>query len=104
MTDEQWGRYTALMHAVQTGIAWQISIENGGADVNADANLQAHKHLRVGIDGSKSDQGALVKLLIAKGVFTEQEYNLAIIEGAEREKATYEEMLSAHLGKKITLA
>jgi hypothetical protein len=96
--------YKALLHAVQTGIGWQIAIENPEClNVNADPNLRAHKHLRTGIDGSKSDFGALAQLLISKGVFTEEEYTDAIIAGMEKEKAMFEKELSEHFGKNITL-
>lgn len=102
--EEKMQRYQQLCHAVQTGIGWTIAIENDDADVNADVNLRAHKHLRTGIDTSKSDFGAMARLLIAKGIFSEDEYIDALIDGMEREKTTYETELSAHFGKPITLA
>jgi hypothetical protein len=43
------------------------------------------------------------RLLIAKGVFTEDEYFDAVIDGMEREKASYEAGLSEIFGTKITL-
>lgn len=56
------------------------------------------KHLRVGIDLSKSDQGALATLLIEKGVFTLEEYVAAIADGVEREKEMREKELRVKLG------
>jgi hypothetical protein len=105
MTDEQFTqRYTALAHAVQTGIGWTIAIDNPKVfDINQDPNLCAHKHLRVGIDTNKSDLGALARLMIKKGVFTDEEYKLTILEGLENEKRLYEIKLSEHFGKEITL-
>jgi len=103
--EEKIERYKALCHAVQTGIGWEIAGENPTCfDINADPNLRAHKHLRVGIDVTKSDQGSLVALLIEKGVITDDEYLDAILAGAEREKALYEAHLSARFGKPVTLA
>jgi len=61
------------------------------------------KHLRVGVNSAMSDQGAIAQLLIAKGVFTEDEYAEAIAEGMRREVASYEKVLSKHFGKKVTL-
>ena len=48
-----------------------------------DFSLVQPKHLRTGLDLSKSDMGGLARLLIAKGVFTEQEYNEAITNAAK---------------------
>jgi len=62
------------------------------------------KHLRVGINVALSDMGALVKLLIAKGVITQAEYEEAATEMMEREKQRYEAHLSDLLGSKVTLA
>ena len=103
--EEKKQRYISLSHAVQTGIAWSIALENPGvADVNSDPNLRAHKHLRTGIDITKSDTGALVRLLIKKGVFTHAEYADALIEGLEREVELKERDVSQLLGRQIKLA
>lgn len=106
MTDEEFtAQYVALAHAVQTGIGWAIAIENPQVfDINADANLCAHKHLRVGIDTNKADLGSLVRLFIHKGLISDADYKTAIIEGLRNEKEMYEQKLSEHFGKKITLA
>lgn len=105
MTDEQFNqRYAALAHAVQTGIGWKIAIDNPDVfDINQDKNLCAHKHLRVGIDTNKADLGALCRLLVSKGIITDEEYKIAILEGLENEKKMYEITLSEHFGKDITL-
>jgi hypothetical protein len=50
------------------------------------------------------DHAALAKLLIDKGLITEQEYLCAIADAMEAEKARYEKHLSNLLGKTITLA
>jgi hypothetical protein len=56
------------------------------------------KHLRTGIDITKSDQGALATLLIEKGVITEAEYFKALADGMEREKEMREKQLGVKLG------
>lgn len=77
MTREQlMRRETALSHAIQSAIAFQIQ---------AGCEAATPKHLRVGVDTSKADHGALVKLLVEKGVFTEEEYFVEMIAGLERE-------------------
>jgi hypothetical protein len=103
-SEEKRARYAALLHAVQTGIAWELQLDHPEADLNTDENLRAHKHLRTGIDGSKSDHGALAELLIERGVFTLEDYEDALLRGLEREKARYERVLSERVGAKITLA
>jgi len=50
------------------------------------------------------DHGALVTLLVDKGVITDEEYLEAIAEGMEREARDYKEMLSNLLGVRVTLA
>jgi hypothetical protein len=83
--EEDRQRYLAAAHAVQTAIAFTM-----GRDTEP-------KHLRVGIDITKSDQGALATLLIEKGVITEAEYFKALADGMEREK----EMREAEMGVKL---
>ena len=61
------------------------------------------KHLGVGINSAMVDHGALVKLLIDKGVITHAEYMKAIADAMEGEKSRYEKTLSKHFGKTITL-
>lgn len=69
-------RYLELAHAVQSALAFQEQ---------AGSTKFTPKHLRVGIDITKADQGALVGLLIEKGVFTIEEFDAALIGGLEDE-------------------
>ena len=87
-------RYLAAMHAMQTGVA--IEMQQGSGDTEP-------KHLRVGINGAMCDHAALVRLLIAKGLFTEEEYVKEVADEAEREVARYEERLNAQGGPHIRL-
>jgi len=88
--------YTKKAHAMQTGVAYKME---------HDPSETSPKHLRVGINSAMVDAAALAKLLIAKGVITEDEYTTAITEEMGREVARYEAWLSEHYGgKKITLA
>jgi hypothetical protein len=57
--------YVQAAHGVQTAIAFDM--ENGGTATTP-------KHLRVGVDMSKSDMLGLAMLLISKGVITQEEY------------------------------
>jgi hypothetical protein len=51
-----------------------------------------------------SDAGGLVKLLIAKGLFTEDEYLDAITESMQNEVDRYEKLLSERLNTSVKLA
>lgn len=82
-------RYSRAAHAVQTGVA--LEKERGSKDTEP-------KHLRVGINLTKTDHAALVRLLIAKGILTEEEYYEAICESVEAEQHAYEERLGVKLG------
>lgn len=78
-------RYTRAAHALQTAV--QLDHARTGA---ADGTP---KHLRVGINLSKSDQAALVQLLISKGILTEAEYIKALADQAEAEVRAYQKRL-----------
>jgi hypothetical protein len=82
-------RYRAAAHAMQSGVAMKMNFAPGET---------TPKHLRVGINSAMSDQGALARLLIAKGVFTEDEYLEAVADGMEAEAASYEHQLREHFG------
>ena len=87
-------RYTAAAHAMQSGVATEMGINPAPTEP---------KHLRVGVNSALVDSSALAELLISKGVITEDEYLEAIAAAMEREARTYEQRLSDHFGKTITL-
>lgn len=93
-TEDLRRRYLAAMHAVQSGVAYAQQI---------DPKDGTPKHLRTGINSALVNDAALTKLLIAKGIITEVEYWTALVEEAEAEKQRYEEQLSAHYGRTISL-
>lgn len=75
-------RYTSAVHRVQSAIALRFGQELAGV---LPSIVRRFKHNRVGIDMAKAEQGELARLLIAKGVFTEEEYLEAMSVAAERE-------------------
>jgi hypothetical protein len=85
--------YTESAHRVQTAIAFLMGHDK-------DYKATTPKHLRVGIDMSKSDTCGLVRLLISKGVFTEEEYIAAITKAAQEEADSYEKTVQSVLGHK----
>lgn len=84
-------RYVRAAHRIQTAIA----AKHGSLE-------QTPKHLRVGVDLSKVDQAGLATLLMAKGVFTEEEYLKALADAAEREADMRQAELSEQYGKPVT--
>lgn len=60
------------------------------------------KHLRVGVNSAMMECSAVSRLLMAKGVITEEEYFTALAEGMEAEVSGYEEQLPPELKGKVT--
>lgn len=95
-------RYHAAAHAVQSGVAMELADDERLGNTNPSTSP---KQLRTGINMAMVSHGALVRVLISKGLFTEAEYFTELVAGVEDEKRAYEERLNArHGGKtKITL-
>jgi hypothetical protein len=94
MTQQAMQRYQAAAHAMQSGVA---------AKMGCDPSETTPKHLRTGVNSAMVEHSALAELLMAKGVFTEDEYQEALATGMEREVRLYEDWLSQHTGVNITL-
>lgn len=86
---------TRLRHAIQTGVEYERQFNDGPT---------SGKHLRTGLDAQMSEFASLVQLLVAKGVFSEQEYFDASLQALRDEVARYERRLSDRYGIAITLA
>jgi hypothetical protein len=87
-------RYESLLHAMQSGVAFKQQRAPGETE---------NKHLRVGVNAAMSDHGALVSLLIEKGVLTEVEYLERLCVFMQREIDVYEAELTRLLGALIKL-
>lgn len=88
--------YMNAGHAVQSALAWdlQAARDRGGVD----QSLFGLKHLRVGIDLRAADHKGLVNLLLAKGLFTLEEYLEAMATAAEDEAKSQADRVRADLG------
>ena len=86
--------YRRLAHAVQSGVAMKMNYDNEASP----------KHLRVGVNMAMCDSAAVGKLLIEKGIFTEQEYINALCRQLEEEVKKYERELSDLVGADVTLS
>lgn len=84
-------RYHAAAHGVQSAIAFQLERTPRSAAATP-------KHLRVGLNMCLVDASAIAKLLIAKGVITEEEYLVAIAEAAEDELARITAQVQSETG------
>jgi len=89
--------YHDKAHAMQSGVAMKMNIDPGET---------TPKHLRVGVNSAMCDHAALVRILIAKGILSQEEYEAEITAEMGREVERYEAWLTAHVGHgtKISLA
>jgi hypothetical protein len=84
-------RHYAAAHGMQSGVAMIQNYEPAET---------APKHLRVGVNSAMSDHSGLVRLLMSKGVITEEEYMTAIADAMERERDSYERRIESITGAK----
>ena len=85
--------YAQQAHRVQTAIAALMAVDPA-------YKAAQPKHLRTGIDMSKSDMCGLVRLLISKGIITNEEYIEAVTAAAKEEADSYEKILQSVLSHK----
>lgn len=86
--------YIRLMHAMQTGVEYLRQYDDSQTDP---------KHLKVGVNSTLVSSGALVKLLMDKGIITEQEYWDTLVRATREEVHEYEAQLKEHIGSAVTL-
>ena len=87
-----WAEHETLSHAIQSGVGF-----------DQETNPENPKHTRTGINIVMSDLGSLSRLLIAKGLITEEEIAEECVEGLKLEVRHYEEILSKRAGTKVKL-
>lgn len=86
--------YRNLLHAMQTGVAFKLE---------SDDKETAPKHLRVGLNSSMCMISAQSRLLMLKGVFTEEEYYDTLVAVLKEEVLSYERWLSDRVGSPVRL-
>jgi hypothetical protein len=96
MSESDKRRYNKALHAVQSGV--KVLLDKG-------ADFASPKHLRVGLNSAFVNDAAMARLLISKGVFTEDEYVRAIADEMEREQAAITKEVNQAYGSdgRITL-
>lgn len=95
--------YEQALHGIQSAILQRISHDTNMSGEwsklpDRNTSFAGPKHLRVGVDTSKAEQGALAALLVRKGVITKEEYFEEMRLALNQELANYESMLSEILG------
>lgn len=95
--NELYHEYMSLAHAVQSGVAAQM-------EKQPDAAATSPKHLRTGVNMAMVEHSALLELLIAKGIITDEEYLTSLVQKTREEKEKYERILSDAYGAKVDLA
>lgn len=86
--------YPEACHAMQTGVAYELE---------RDSSPGTPKHLRVGVNSAMVNDAALVRLLVAKGLITEEEYAVEVTAEMNREVERYEKLLSERYGSRVKL-
>lgn len=97
--DDLQRRYEIAAHAVQAGVAMELN----DAPPHISQSAASPKMLRTGLNLEMVSHGALVRLLIAKGLFTEEEYFEELVKGVEQEQRDYEARLTARFGGKTKI-
>jgi hypothetical protein len=87
-------RYMSAAHGMQTGVAYKMEY---------DAGDTTPKHLRVGVNSAMVDSYTIARLLIEKGIFTEEEYLTTQAEEMERERDSYKQWLERYLGTGVNI-
>jgi hypothetical protein len=92
--EEDRARYLAALHAMQSGVAMEE---------NYDPGPTSPKHLRVGVNSAMVEHGALIGLLMVKGVITAEEYYEALADRMEAERDAFAERISRRTGGNVRL-
>lgn len=83
-------KYLELAHAVQSGVAFQMIVSPAESGCSP-------KHLRTGVNMAMCSESATARLLMQKGVFTEEEYFQMLVNVLEEEVRKYEESLGPNV-------
>jgi len=87
--------YMRQAHRMQAGVAFQM-------EVPGDLSTTP-KHLRVGVNAAQRDHASLGKLLVEKGIITEEEYLQALVNGMKEEADAYEKEVQEYYGPRVKL-
>lgn len=94
MLNELKREYLELCHALQSGVAFKMTLDNSET---------RPKHLRVGVNSALVSNSALMRLLLKKKIITEIEYYQELNIVMEEEVKNYQSWLSEHMDKDVIL-
>ncbi len=97
--DDLQRRYEIAAYAVQAGVAMELN--DNPPTISQSA--ASPKMLRTGVNLAMVEHGALVRLLIKKGIITDLEYMEELVAGVEAEQAAYEARLTQRFGGKTKI-
>jgi len=100
----RYDEYTALMHAMQTGVKALKEISDNFDSANTDTPETSPKHLRVGVNAAMVAIGALVQTMVEAGLIDYEKYIDNQLEFIKRDIKSYEDRLQAVYGTKIHLS
>lgn len=86
--------YEEACHAVQSGVAFELG---------QGSECASPKHLRTGLNLRASEHAGLARLLVRKGLISEEEYLEVVRQAAIMEVNLYEAHLSKIFGVEIRL-
>jgi hypothetical protein len=90
---KKWTEYAALCHAMQSGVAMMQNHPGRTLETTP-------KHLRVGVNVAMCEASAMGKLLIAKGLITEDEYIDSLLDVMRNEVERYKAIVTEAVGAK----
>lgn len=96
MTDKHFRQeYMRLAHAIQSAVGWDQELNPGGDNI---------KHLRTGLNMLFVGEETIRKILVDKGICTEEEYNVVLLSKMEAEVERYKKIISEKLGRDVYFA
>lgn len=93
--DDEVARYYKAAHAMQSGVKFKME--------NVDVSETSPKMLRTGVNASMVELGALVKILIDKGIITDELWYKELADMMEAEVKKYETNLTIATGHRVVL-
>lgn len=96
-------RYAHDLERLHWGLFMKAKIDSGGFEKRLGPDSKRAVMTRLGVDLILSDTTALFKLLMAKGILTQDEVDKALADGMRDSVTRLEEQLAAEVGHPVDL-